>query len=280
MRKLLRAELLRRMVSVTYFFECIFLLVYNFLEIRGSVYGFEVNIPYFLFNKVSFISICIAINVSLKMSQELDNRTIHNKIFCGYSKRTLYKTEIVAGIIEGIVLVLVDTVSVIVLGQMKQYALNKSYLDLIVNFVIVVIIVSTVAVISTVLTIHIKKRIFSILLIIGLTCFFLYSGTETVNTLYQPKETTLFSTEGEARENPLYVEGMDRTVHKAHLLLSPYAQSSYATYLLHEEKDEKMNNSFILKNSTYHFEFVLIDILEMGSFCLIGSYLFKKQKLL
>lgn len=172
MSKLLRAELLRRMVSAIYIAECIFLLVYNFLEIGGSVYGFEVNIPYFLFNKVSLISICIAINVSLKVSQELDNRTINNKIFCGYSKQTLYKTELVAGIIEGIVLALIDTVSVIVIGEIKQYAINKSYIDLLVNFMIVVLIVSTVAVISTVLTIIIKKRIFSILIVIGLTCFF------------------------------------------------------------------------------------------------------------
>lgn len=279
MRKLLRAELVRRMVSAIYIAECIFFLVYNFLEIGGSVYGFEVNIPYFLFNKVSLISICIAINVSLKISQELDNRTINNKIFCGYSKQTLYKTEIVAGIIEGIVLVLVDTVSVIVIGKIKQYAINKSYIDLIVNFMIVVIIVSTVAVISTVLTIIIKKRIFSILIIIGLTCFFLYSGTETVKTLYQPKETTLFSTEGEARENPLYVEGMERTVHKAHLLFSPYAQANYTSYLLHEENNEKINNSLILKNSPYHFEFVIIDILEGGILCFVGMYLFKKQNL-
>lgn len=277
MSKLLRAELLRRMVSAIYIAECIFLLVYNFLEIGGSVYGFGVNIPYFLFNKVSLISICIAINVSLKVSQELDNRTINNKIFCGYSKQTLYKTELVAGIIEGIVLALIDTVSVIVIGEIKQYAINKSYIDLLVNFMIVVLIVSTVAVISTVLTIIIKKRIFSILIVIGLTCFFLYSGTETVKTLYQPKETTLFSTE--ARENPLYVEGMERTVHKAHLLFSPYAQANYTSYLLHEENNEKVNNSLILKNSPYHFEFIIIDILEGGILYFAGMYLFKKQNL-
>ena len=278
MRKLLRAELSRRMVSVIYIAECIFLLLYNLGEIGGSVYGFEVNIPYFLFNKVSLISICIAINVSSKISQELDNRTINNKIFCGYGKQTLYETEIVAGIIEGIVLALVDTVSVIVVGKIKQYAINTSYIDLIVNIMIVVAIVSTVAVISTVLTIILKKRIFSIL-IIGLTSFFLYSGTETVKTLYQPKETTLFSTERDARENPLYVEGMERTVHKSHLLFSPYAQASYTSYLLHEESNEKVNNSLMLKNSPYHFEFIIIDILEGGILYFAGMYLFKKQNL-
>ena len=47
---------------------------------------FEVNIPYFLFNKTTLICIFISINVSLKLSQELDNRTINNKLFCGYNK--------------------------------------------------------------------------------------------------------------------------------------------------------------------------------------------------
>lgn len=43
------------------------------------------NIPYFLFNKTTLICIFISINVSLKLSQELDNRTINNKLFCGGS---------------------------------------------------------------------------------------------------------------------------------------------------------------------------------------------------
>ena len=46
MNKLLRVELSRRLTSIIYIGEIILLLVYNFLEISGSTYGFEVNIPY------------------------------------------------------------------------------------------------------------------------------------------------------------------------------------------------------------------------------------------
>ena len=150
MNKLLRVELSRRLTSIIYIGEIILLLVYNFLEISGSTYGFEVNIPYFLFNKTTLICIFISINVSLKLSQELDNRTINNKLFCGYNKSTFYKTELLVGIIEGTLLLLADTISVILLGIFQNYELNISYIDLFINFIIALIIISTVAIISTI----------------------------------------------------------------------------------------------------------------------------------
>ena len=165
MNKLLRVELSRRLTSIIYIGEIILLLVYNFLEISGSTYGFEVNIPYFLFNKTTLICIFISINVSLKLSQELDNRTINNKLFCGYNKSTFYKTELLVGIIEGTLLLLADTISVILLGIFQNYELNISYIDLFINFIIALIIISTVAIISTILSVLINNRIFSIFIV-------------------------------------------------------------------------------------------------------------------
>lgn len=261
MNKLLRVELSRRLTSIIYIGEIILLLVYNFLEISGSTYGFEVNIPYFLFNKTTLICIFISINVSLKLSQELDNRTINNKLFCGYNKSTFYKTELLVGIIEGTLLLLADTISVILLGIFQNYELNISYIDLFINFIIALIIISTVAIISTILSVLINNRIFSIFIVIGLTLLLLYGGKETVHTLNQPVQTTLFSIDGELRDNPLYAEGAERTIHNIHLFSSPYAQANYVPYLLHEEKQEKFDNSLILKNSPYHLEFLITDIL-------------------
>ncbi len=98
--------------------------------------------------------------MSLKLSQELDNRTINNKLFCGYNKSTFYKTELLVGIIEGTLLLLADTISVILLGIFQNYELNISYIDLFINFIIVLIIISTVAIISTILSVLINNRIF------------------------------------------------------------------------------------------------------------------------
>lgn len=279
MNKLLHAELLRRLTSVIYIGEMIVLVVYNIFAIIGSVYGYEVDISYFLFDKTPMICIFIAINVSLKISQELDNRTINNKLFCGYNKLTFYKTEILVGIIEGILLFFVDTISVILFGVFKKYELNISCMDLFVNFGITLIIISTVAVISTILSVLINNRIFSVFIVVGLALLLLYGGKETVHTLNQPAQTTLLSTDGTLRDNPLYVTGTKRKIHNIHLFSSPYAQVSYVSCLLHEEKNEKMDNSLVLKNSPYHFEFLISDILEGFVLYLLGGYLFRKRNL-
>lgn len=279
MSKLLRAELTRRLTSIIYIGELIILLFYNCLEIAGSRYGFWVDIPYFLFNKTSMICIGIAVNVSLKVSQELDNRTINNKLFCGYNKSAFYKVEVLVGIIEGILLLFVDTISVMFIGIFQNYTFNISYMDFFVNFAITLMIISTVAVISTVLGILIVHRIFSIFIVLGLSVLLLYGGRETVHTLNQPAETTLFSIDGEVRENPLYVDGMERTAYNVHLLVSPYAQSCYVPYLLHEEKEEKYNNSLFLKQNPYHLEFIMLDALEGMLVYFVGLYLFRKRNL-
>lgn len=279
MSKLLQAELSRRLTSTIYIGELIILIVYNLFEIAGSRYGFEVDTAYFLFNKTALISICIAINVSLKLSQELDNRTINNKLFCGYNKSAFYKAENFIGIIEGILLFLVDTISVIIIGAVRKYELNLSFADFFVNFMITLIIISALSVITTVLSILINNRIFSILIVAGLTLLLLYGGEKTVHTLNQPERTSLFSTDGKIRDNPLYVKGAERTVHNIHLFVSPYAQSHYVPYLLHEEDDEKTDNSLILKNSPYHLEFIIADMLGGTLLYFMGSYLFKKRDL-
>lgn len=279
MSKLLRAELSRRLFSVIYIGEIIILLIYNFLEIAGSRYGFEVDIPYFLFNKTSLICLCVVVNVSLKVRQEFDDRTINNKLFYGYNKSKFYKVEVLVGIIEGFLLFLIDTISVIIIGIYQKYDFNLSYTDFVVNFVITFTIISMVAVISTVLSVLINHKIFSILIIVGLSVLLLYGGKETVHTLNQPKETTLFSTDGVIRDNPLYVDGFKRKVHNVHLFLSPYAQSYYVPYLLHEEVENKFNNSLLMKNSAYHWDLMIADILGGLLLYSVGLYLFKKQDL-
>lgn len=279
MNQLLRAELLRRLTSIIYIGEMIVLVVSHILEILGAAYGFEVDIPYFLFGKITLICIFVSVNAVLKVSQELDNRTINNKLFCGYHKSTFYKTEILVGIIEGELLLLVDTISVVFLGMLKKYELKISCMDLFVNFAITGMIILTVAVISTMLSMLLHNRIFSVFVVVGFTFLLLYGGKQTVHTLTQPAQTTLYSMDGAIRDNPLYVKGTKRTMHNVHLFSSPYAQANYASYLLHEEGTEKGDNSLILKNGPYHLEFFISDILEGIFMYLLGGYLFYKRNL-
>ena len=89
----------------------------------------------------------------------------------------------------------------------------------------------------------------------------------------------IVSIDGELRDNPLYAEGAERTIHNIHLFSSPYAQANYVPYLLHEEKQEKFDNSLILKNNPYHLEFLITDILGGIFLYLLGSYLLNKRNL-
>lgn len=279
MSRLLRAELSRRLTSIIFIGEIVFLLSYNFLEIVWSVFGFEVDTTYFLFNKTATICICIAANVSLQLSQELDNRTINNKLFCGFSKSIFYKAEIVVGIIEGIILFLIDTISIIILGMFQKYDADILHTDFFINLIIALTIISTVTVISTVLSIFFNHRIISIFLVMSVTLLLLYGGNETVQNLNQPAQTTLFSVDGEMRDNPLYIEGTQRVAHNIHLLISPYAQSCYVSYMLHEEQTDKFNNSLILKDMPYHLDFVISDTIECLLLYILGFYLINKRNL-
>lgn len=279
MNRLLRTELVRRLTSILFLSEIVGLLLYNYIEIALTTYGFEVDITYFLFDKTAILCICTAANISLQLSQELDNRTVNNKLFCGFRKSTFYKSEVLVGMIEGMLLLLADTASLILFGKFQAYDMDLLHMRFFINLIITLAIISSVAVISTVLSMLINHRILSIFLVMGITLLLLYSGKETVRNLNQPAQTTLFSDDGNMHDNPLYIEGFQRAMHNAHLLASPYAQSYYTYQFLQEEQAEKADNSLILKKIPYHIEFVLFDAIECFLLFVMEFYLFHKRNL-
>lgn len=279
MYKLLKAELSRRLTSLIFISEVIFILIYNFMIIMRTTYGFEIDTTYFLFDKSFVLCIFIATNVSLQISQELDARTINNKLFYGYSKSAFYKTEIIAGIMEGILLFLFDTISIIILCIIKNYETNLLGTRFIVNLVIALVIISTIAVISTVLSLLVNHRLISVFIVMTITLLLLNAGDNTVSILKEPEQTTRFNVEGVMEDNPLYVEGTERIAHNTHLLLSPYAQACYIDNMLHEEQAMKFNNSLIMRNTPYHIEFLLSNMIECLTLYFLGFYLFKKRNL-
>ena len=68
MNRLLRTELVRRLTSILFLSEIVGLLLYNYIEIALTTYGFEVDITYFLFDKTAILCICTAANISLQLS--------------------------------------------------------------------------------------------------------------------------------------------------------------------------------------------------------------------
>lgn len=279
MYKLLKAELSRRLTSLIFIGEIVFILIYNFQIIMRTTYGFEIDATYFLFDKSIVLCIFIATNICLQISQELDGRTINNKLFYGYSKSAFYKSEIVVGIIEGMILFLIDTLSIVILCTIENYETNLLNSHFVINFIIALVVFSTTAVISTVLSLLVNHRLISVFLVMTITLLLLRAGNETVGILNQPEQTTRFNAEGVLEDNPLYIEGTERIAHNTHLLISPYAQVCYISHLLHEEQTMKFDNSLIMKNTPYHIEFLLSNMIECLSLYFLGLYLFNKRNL-
>lgn len=279
MKRLLRAELCRRLLSLILVGECAGILIYSIYQMVLSQYGYHVDALSFLFQKTPIICIYIAVNSLLHIGQELDDRTINNKLYCGFSKTNFYLAEMIVGIAEGMLLTLFDTVSVCVIAKFADFDMPAFDLKFFINLLIVVIITSTVAVISTVLAVLISNRLIAVLVVLLVSFILLYGGRETVSRLNQPKQTTSFNVEGILMDNPLYLEGGSRVLYNAHVFISPYAQACYASNMLYETQTEKSDNSLILKNTPYHVEFFISDIILSLFLYFIGLGCFKKHNL-
>lgn len=279
MYRLLKAELKRRLSSLIFVGGIVFILIYNFHTILGTGYGFDVDATYFLFSKNMILCVFLAVQITLQTSQELDGRTINNKFFLGYSKSDCFNAAITAAIVEGVILFLIDTLSVVIMCRIDGYTIGLLNVRFVVNLFIVLMIIATIAVITTVLTFLINYHKISIFIVMAITLLFLHIGSETVRTLLEPEQTTRFNMEGILQENPLYVGGTERLAHNAHLFSSPYAQICYTTHLLAEKQTMKLYNSFMLTNVPYHIEFLISDAVWCLLFYFGGLYLFKKRNL-
>lgn len=279
MYKLIKAELKRRLSSLIFIGTIVFILIYNFMTIMRTSYGFEVDVTNFLFKKSILLCIFLAVHITLQISQEIDGRTINNKLFYGYSKTDCYHVAIITAITEGVILVLVDIISIVAMCTIEGYKANPLNRQFIINYFIIIIIFITVAMITTILSFLINYRLISVFIVMAITLLLLQAGKETVSILIQPAQTTRFNTEGMLEDNPLYVEGTERLAHNAHLFSSPYAQICYVSHLLVEEQTMKLDNSFIMKNFPYHIEFILSDTMWCLLFYFGGIYLFKKRNL-
>lgn len=78
-------------------------------------------------------------------------------------------------------------------------------------------------------------------------------------------------------ENILYIDRFKRTIANGHMLFSPFAQVKYHPDIRYETIDMKSQNSLILKNASHHWEFSVMNFVEMIIFTQVGLFIFKKQ---
>lgn len=121
------------------------------------------------------------------------------------------------------------------------------------------------------------KQLKSITIALGLTILGLQLGGNTVSALKQ--EAYHVEKDGTAVENTLYIDGFKRTMANGHMLFSPFAQVKYHPDMRYETVDVKSQNSLILKNASHHWEFPVMNFVEMIIFTQVGLFIFKKQDL-
>lgn len=123
------------------------------------------------------------------------------------------------------------------------------------------------------------KQLISLGIAVILTLALLTLGGKSVSSLNQSSTWTDPITH-EIVENPLRIDSFARTANNIHVLVSPFAQAEFHSYLLFEsEFGTKEETSLIFKDFPYHIEFCLFNILEILLFYKIGIRIFGKQDL-
>ena len=137
--------------------------------------------------------------------------------------------------------------------------------------------VAVIAALFTMITMLMHKRLSSIAVALCLTILGLQLGGNTVSDLKQ--EEYRVEKDGTATENVLYIKGLERTLANGHMLISPFAQAKYQPEMQYETADMKAENSLIFKNASHHWEFLMMNLIEIIVFTRLGLLLFKKQDL-
>lgn len=265
MNLLLKTELHKRCHSIIFILGITCLLIYNIFDLILTDYDFEVGWSFFLFQKTSLLLVVVAINASLTISQDICGKTVNNKILLGYNVIDIYNTQIIAGIVEALSLFLIDTASIIIFSLINNFTMDISISNFIINLIIIIISITVISIFLTTFAIFIPYRILSLFIIVGISLVLFQKGEDLSINLLQPAKTIFFNEHEneQALDNPLYVKGTKRNLYNLELLISPYAQVQYEKFILFESTEQKMNSSLILKQSTYHFEFIAIGITEI-----------------
>ena len=251
----------------------------NIYGILLNSYGFTIYTTSFLFSNSGFICIIMAILLPLHIGHDFEVRTINNKITAGYSRKQIYLTEVITGGICTAFLFLADIISVFVCSAVQRLTFSEDipYSAFLFNAMICFVCLLTISSLYTVVVMVVHRQLISLGIVVILTLSLLSFGGNTVSSLRQSEFWNDPVTQA-VEDNPLHISGIKRTAANLHLFVSPFAQTACQPYIL-VEPESKEDCSLLLKNMPYHFEFCMINILEILLFCQIGIHIFKKQDL-
>lgn len=262
MKQLIRADFIRRIKSVVWILAGLFIFICNIWDLLLTDYDFEIGWSFFLFQKTPFILIIAAINTSLQISRDTCGKIANNKIILGYSPQNIFHGYICVGLMEVIILFLLDTLSITVFSLYRGFLFDIDVFQFIIYFFISLASIAVTSVLLTTLATIIPKRLLSLVIVVALSLVLFQKGEEKTLGLIEPEKTIFFNEtiNDEAIDNPLYVGGTKRNLYRLELLLSPYAQIQYEKYILFEDLDSK----------SYHLEFIVVGLLETSILYPIG----------
>lgn len=275
MNKLLSLELKRAISSPLLWLGACILIGLNVFGMVLSTYGFTITASTFLFQNISIICICLAIFIALHIGLEFEARTINNKIIADYSRKQIYIAELSVSVLCGFLFLLMDIGSILVISKITKLSLGVSVTNLVIESIICFVCISTIAALFTMIAMLLHKRLYSIAACLCIALLCLNLGGNAVSALNQEEYRIV---DGEQQiENVLYLDGFMRTATNVHVLVSPFAQVKYQPYANTETPVDKAKNSLLFKNASHHYEFPLINLLELFGFTWVGMVLFRKQ---
>ncbi len=281
MNKLLSMELKRTAKSPVLWLGAIAVIAVNVYRILLNGYGFKIYTSTFLLENSALICIILAVLIPLYLGHDFENRTINNKISAGYTRKDIYIVELIVSSICATVLFIADITSVFISSYIArlEFSDTVNVTEFAFHTTIALVCIITVSNLYTMITMISHKQLISFGIAIILTLTLLTFGGKSVSSLNQPS-TWSDPVTHETVDNPLRIDGFPRTLNNLHVLISPFAQAKFHSYMLLEsELGTKEDTSLIFKDFPYHIEFCLFNILEILLFYNIGIRIFKKQDL-
>ena len=251
MRILFILELKRALKSPFFWLSLLVPLGINAEHLLFSECGFTIYTTSYFFVNTPIICVILAILIPIHIGHDFETRTINNKITAGCTKKDIFLAELGVGA---------------VLATLLFVNAFISWLGLV-----------TVSTFFTMLAMLTHRQLISIAIALLLTIGLLAAGGNTVSNLRE-EPTRLDPVTHETYDNILYIDGLKRQATNAVLLMSPFAQAEYEQYRYWEPYN-KRDNSLIMKNAPFHFEFCIVNLLEILLFCGIGIRFFRKQDL-
>lgn len=195
--------------------------------------------------------------------------------------KEIYIVELIVSSICAMVLFIADITSVFISSNIAglEFSDKVNITEFAFHAAIAFVCIITVSALYTMIVMISHKQLISLGIAVILTLALLTLGGKSVSSLNQSSTWTDPITH-EIVENPLRIDSFARTANNIHVLVSPFAQAKFHSYLLSEsEFGTKEETSLIFKDFPYHIEFCLFNILEFLLFYKVGIRIFRKQDL-